>query len=98
MNHTAITVIHNEKAHRFEVLLENQIAVLDYTRRGNDMYFTHTGVPPAFEAQGIAAALTKRGLDFARDNGLTVHPLCRYTAVYMRRHKEYQSLLVKREA
>lgn len=91
----AIEVLHNTKAKHFHVTLGDQRAVLQYTQRGTDMYITHTYVPPAYEAQNIAAAMTERALNFARDNGFTVHPLCRYTAVYIRRHKEYQSLLAQ---
>ncbi len=93
MNTPAIDVVHNPAATRFEVRLGTQVAVLEYRRQGTAMYYTHVGVPPAYEAQGIAAALTKQVLEYARDHALTVHPICRYVAVYVRRHREYQSLL-----
>ena len=56
---------------------------------------THTEVPPAFEGRGIAAALVREALAWARAQGLKVWPLCSYVAVYMRRHPETQDLLAR---
>ena len=89
------TVMHNEAESRFEVALDNKVAVVDY-RKMNGVYLavTHTGVPKEYEGQGIAAKLTKALLDYARANGLKVKPLCSYARVYMDRHPEYEDLRV----
>lgn len=89
------TVVHNEAESRFEVRLGDKIAVVDYHKM-NGVYLavTHTGVPEEFEGQGIAAALTKALLDYARENGLKVKPICPYTKAYIRRHAEYEDLVV----
>lgn len=55
--------------------------------------FTHTGVPPAYEGQGIASALVKEGLAYARKEGYKVVPLCSFVAAYIKRHPEYADLL-----
>jgi predicted GNAT family acetyltransferase len=57
------------------------------------LLLTHTEVPPALEGRGIAAALVKAALDWARAEGLRVRPLCSYVVAYMRRHPETQDLL-----
>lgn len=85
-------VTHNESARRFEVALGDELAELDYYLRDNTMVITHTGVPRAWEGRGIAAALTKTALEYARSEGLTVAPLCSYVAAYMRRRPEYGNL------
>lgn len=85
-------VIHNEPAHRFEVALGEVIAELDYYLRNSTMIITHTGVPRAWEGQGIAASLTRAALDYARTQGLSVRSLCSYVTAYIRRHPEYRDL------
>ncbi|HAJ36676.1 MAG TPA: GNAT family N-acetyltransferase, partial [Chloroflexi bacterium] len=67
---TAVEVVHNEAQNRFEVSQEGHLAELDYQRAGNQIIFTHTGVPAALEGRGIAGALVKAGLNYARDHAL----------------------------
>ena len=88
-----IEVVNNEAEKRFEVNLDGKIAKLQYMRHGGDIYYTHTEVPKEFEGQGVASAMAKSALDFARENGLTVYPTCPYVSSYIRRHKEYQDLV-----
>lgn len=86
-------VTHNIAHARFEATVEGQLCVADYRLDGQVMNMTHTGVPPALEGRGIAGALVKAALAYARERGLKVRPLCSYVAAYMRRHPETQDLL-----
>lgn len=90
-----LEVRHNTGEDRFEVQAENQIAVLNYTERGNTITFTHTGVPSALEGRGIGSKLVHAGLEYAREKGYRVVPLCWFVAGYIDRHPEYQNLLHK---
>jgi predicted GNAT family acetyltransferase len=67
---TVAEVVHNEALQRFEVVQESHTAELTYRRAGNQIIFTHTGVSSALERRGIAGALVKTGLNYARDNHL----------------------------
>lgn len=84
---------HRPEASRFEADFDAGLAVCTYRRQGDTLLLTHTEVPPALEGRGIAAALVRATLDWARAEGLRVRPLCSYVAVYMRRHPETQDLL-----
>ncbi len=88
-----LPVTHNPERNRFELQIQTLTAVLDYTIQGKIIIFTHTGVPPALEGQGIGSRITRAGLDYARQNGLKVVPLCSFVDVYIKRHPEYQDLL-----
>jgi predicted GNAT family acetyltransferase len=96
MDLTTPVVRHNEAASRFEADVDGRLAVAAYRRDGEVLLLTHTEVPPAAQGRGIAAALVKSALDWARAEGLRVRPLCSYVAVYMRRHPETQDLLAGR--
>jgi predicted GNAT family acetyltransferase len=88
-----LEVRHNIAASRFEVQVEDDIAVLDYIQRGDIITFTHTGVPAELEGRGIGSQLARAGLEYAREKSFKVLPLCWFVAGYIQRHPEYQSLV-----
>ena len=88
-----VEVIHNPEKHRFELIVEEHAAVLDYMLKGKIIIFTHTGVPPAIGGRGLGSKLVKTGLGYARENHLQVRSLCWFVSKYIRRHSEYQELL-----
>ena len=79
---------HNTDLHRFECTVEGHVCVADYRLAGHVMQMTHTGVHPALQGRGIAAALVATALEHARAQGFKVDPLCSYVRVYMQRHPE----------
>ncbi len=88
-----VHVFHNEAESRFEVLQEGHRAELTYQRSGREILFTATSVPSALEGRGIAGALVRRGLDYAREQQLTVQPICPFVKGYIERKPEYQGLV-----
>ena len=87
-----VTVTHNAARQRFEATVDGVVCVADYQLRGNVLWMTHTGVPPAVGGRGIAAELVRVALEWAEAQGYTVEPSCSYVDVYMRRHPETQRL------
>ena len=85
-------VKHNPQAQRFEIELNGQLAVAEYRLEGQDIYFTHTEVPPSFEGRGIGSQLARTALDYAKEKGYTVHVLCSFIKGYIEQHPEYESL------
>ena len=90
---TPITVTHNMAASRFEAAVDGRLAVCAYHLANGVLALTHTEVPSSLQGQGIAASLVRETLQWARNEGLRVRPLCSYVAAYMRRHPETQDLL-----
>ncbi|MCB0127564.1 MAG: N-acetyltransferase [Caldilineaceae bacterium] len=88
-----LTVVHNESASRFEAEIEGRLAVVDYERRGDVLYFTHTGTPVPYRGQGVAGKVTAAALAYAREQGFQVVPICSFTSAFIRRNPQYQSLL-----
>jgi hypothetical protein len=77
--------------------MDEQFAVLTYKQQAGRIVFLHTGVPPALEGRGIASQLASFALEEARAQHLTVVPRCPFVASYIRRHREYLSLLTEAE-
>jgi len=93
MEQNKISVIHNMGKKSFEAKVKAHTAELNYHLSDGLIIFTHTGVPPALEGQGIGSLLVKTGLDFARQQNLKVRAVCWFVAGYIQRHAEYQDLL-----
>jgi predicted GNAT family acetyltransferase len=93
LNLNEVTVIHNERAHRFEAHVAGLRALIAYRRFPDRMVFTHTEVPPPLEGQGLAARLARAALDFSRTEGLRVVPLCPYVRSFIARHSEFHDLV-----
>ena len=87
-----MTPQHEHQNQRF-TLATTPTSVLDYDLSGGRVVFTHTGVPPAYRGQGLAAQLVEAGLQWAREQGLKVVPACSYVHVYIQRHPEWQNLV-----
>jgi Predicted acetyltransferase len=88
------TIVHFPEACRFETTLDDgQKAYLDYNEVEVGLNMAHTYVPKAFEGRGIAAAIVRFALEYAKENDIPVVPSCSYVAAYIKRHPEYQHLV-----
>lgn len=92
---TSSTVVHDEDSHRFTVTEDGETAELAYHTAGNQIIFTHTGVPAPLEGRGIGSSLAKAGLEYAQQQEMEVVPQCPFVRSYIERKPEYQSLLRK---
>lgn len=88
-----IVVTNNPEQHRYEINLNNEVAILTYKRGQNSITFLHTEVPPALGGKGLANKLAHFALEEARAQQLSVIPLCPFVAAYIRRHPNYLPLL-----
>jgi predicted GNAT family acetyltransferase len=92
-----LEVTDNPDAGRFEVRVGNDVAFVTYAKRGSTIAYLHTEVPMSLEGHGIAGKLAKRALEYARENGLDVVPICPYLSAYISRHPEYDDLVAPRD-
>lgn len=88
-----MTEIHHDAAsRRFVTEADGHVAFVEYEAGEGRIVITHTIVPEAIGGRGIAAALVRTALDYARAAGLKVQPQCSYADVWMQRHAEYADL------
>ena len=89
-----LEVIHLQERKRFEIHVEGKVAELDYRLRNGVISFTHTGVPQELGGRGIGSHIVRAGLDYAREKGYKVIPICSFVDAYIRRHSnEYGDLV-----
>ena len=87
-----LEIIHNPAESRFETWIDGKLAKLDYSEDGNTIVMMHVGVPHEFRGYGVAGAITKAGLEYAKTKSLRVIPMCSYVAAYIRRNPHYVEL------
>ncbi|MEI6288962.1 MAG: GNAT family N-acetyltransferase [Chloroflexota bacterium] len=88
-----MVVNNNQLNNRFEIIINSETAVLEYTIRDNSIIFTHTGVPAELEGKGLGSLLVKAGLEYADLHKLKVVPICWFVGKYLDRHPEFSHLL-----
>ena len=86
-------VVNNETAKRFETQVEGHRAILTYRVFRNEIFLTHTEVPPDIEVRGVGSRLAHDALEYARSSHLQVVPVCPFVADYIGKHPEYQALV-----
>ena len=79
-------VADNRPAHRFELVVDGQVAFLNYERRPDALVLEHTEVPASLRGHHIADRLVRAGLDAAARERLRVIALCPFVKSYLRRH------------
>ncbi len=56
----------------------DELAKLTYRKEGENLYFESTVVSPELRGQGIAGKLFDAGVEYARENGYKIVPICSY--------------------
>lgn len=84
----------NENKKRFELEVDGHIAFIDYIlNKENIIFLTHTEVPEALGGKGVGTRLVEHALQYIKEKGYPLAPLCPFVAKYMRKHPEWQTLL-----
>ncbi len=90
-----IAVVDNPGSHRFEIRVDGQVAgFARYRLAPGRIVFIHTEIDPVYEGKGLGSKLAAGALDAARERSLGIEPQCPFIAAYVKRHPEYESLVV----
>lgn len=87
-------IIDNRARNRYELTVDGHTAHVDYSREPGVITFIHTIVPEELGGRGIGTKLAQHVLDEARRSGEKVIPQCPFIAAYIKRHQEYQDLVL----
>lgn len=84
-----MNVEHDIERSRFVIPLGGGEAQLVYAMMGNDAIdLQHTEVPLSDRNRGVADALVRQAMTYARHQGLRIIPTCSYVRAWLRRHPE----------
>jgi len=84
----------NPSDNRFELEVNDELAVAYYSRSPGIITFTHTEVPPALSGQGIGSRLARGALELVRIEGLKVVAKCPFISAFIAKHPEFNNLLL----
>jgi len=84
----------NTDKSRFEWKQDKHIAFANYSMTNNMLYIEYVEAPQSLRGTGAASKLMEQIAHYAQQNELKIQPICNYAAAWMRKHKEYHSLLV----
>lgn len=91
-----IELTKNEDKKRFEMVVDNHTAFVEYIlTNDNVMFLTHTEVPKSLGGKGVGGSIVEKSLNYIKEKEYTLAPLCPFVASYLRKHPEYKTLLAK---
>ncbi len=94
MNYKDLSVTNNEQEQRYEFIVDDQVSFIDYEKKGDKIFLTHTEVPEELEGKGVASAMVEKTFTEIENQGLKVVPYCSYVKVFLKRHPEWNRLIV----
>lgn len=73
---------------------ENRIGLMTYsTVDKNRIIIEHTEVDPEFQGKNYGYELMEAAVQYARESGLKITPVCRFAKVVFDKKKEYSDVL-----
>ena len=81
-------VIDDAGNHRFLLEQEGSEAELVYRRNGRRLVLVHTEVPDEIGGRGIGGRLVRAAVEQARQDGLTLVPICPYATQWLHKHPD----------
>ncbi len=90
------SLVNNKTQNRFEIVVNDSIAFIDYTEKDKQVALVHTEVPEVIGGKGVAAALVEKTLYYLENNNKSLLPLCPYVFAYIKRHPEWKRIVDER--
>ncbi|UNZ16764.1 GNAT family N-acetyltransferase [Streptomyces sp. 891-h] len=88
----------NPAESRYEARIGGSLAgIAQYLRAPGVIAVTHTEVEPEYEGRGVGGALSHHILETAQEAGEKVAPICPFFANYIRKHPDYQPLVIEKQ-
>ena len=86
---------HNETDKRFEIFQDGKSAgFMTYTWAGDDKFIIeHTEVGEQYGGLGLGKKLVEAGVNFAKEKGVKIIPLCPFAKAVIQKNSDWQDLV-----
>lgn len=84
----------NTSEQRFELEVDQHIAFISYEQQDDVLSLLHTESPAALAGRGVGSALVEKTLQYIKEHQLKLKPLCPFVGAFLKRHPQWQSLVV----
>lgn len=88
-----LPLIKNEEKQRFELVVDEHIAFIEYEENEKIIRLIHTESPEAIAGRGVATALIEKTLNYLEENSYGLVPVCPLIFAYIKRHPEWKRLV-----
>jgi predicted GNAT family acetyltransferase len=90
-----VRVVDNPGELQYELWVNGAcVGMIAYRLRPGVRTLIHTELDPAFQDRGLGSTLVSGALEDIRDQGLAVAPICPFVHRFLRKHPEYEDLVV----
>lgn len=86
-------LIHQKEEQRFDYVLEQGTAFVEYRLLGEVYDLYHVRVPESLRGQGVAGKMMQAVLEFIKAEKGQIRATCSYAQAYLEKHPEYQDLV-----
>jgi predicted GNAT family acetyltransferase len=86
-------IVDNAAMHRFEMPVEDELAVAYYQEQDGRVVLLHTEVPQRFSGQGVGSRLARAVFETLKERERRVIAKCPFMASYATKHPEYLAIL-----
>lgn len=86
--------LNNEAQRRLEYHIDGAIVFANYHKKDGVLFIDYVEAPPQLRGSGAAGKLMRFVMQHAREKSLKITPICSFALSWMKRHPEYQDLLV----
>lgn len=85
----------DEKHGSFEAIIDgNRAGLMTYTWAGEDRFIIdHTEVEEAYNGKGVGKEMLIKAVEFARENGKKIIPLCPFAKATFQKNEDLQDVL-----
>lgn len=90
----SLELVKNDSLNRFEMKVGENLAIIEYKELSGKLALLHTEVEPALEGKGAGTAIVEKTLDYIEKNNLKLIPLCPLVVAYIKRHPEWNRIVV----
>ncbi len=88
------SVTENAAAHRFELKVEDHLAITDYRETAGGIDLVHTEVPDALSGRGVGSRLAQGVFDQLRASGRKAKLSCSFLKAWAARHPDVSDLIL----
>ncbi|SEN44020.1 hypothetical protein SAMN05216436_11646 [bacterium A37T11] len=90
-----LPLIKNTDESHFELTVDGYTAFILYKERPGKIWLIHTESPPELAGRGVATTLIEKTLAYLDENHFKLVPLCPMIVAYIKRHPEWNRLVVE---
>lgn len=69
-----------------------RLATSTFSMAGNKMIIDHTEVDESLKGKSVGIAIIKTAVEYAREKGIKIIPLCPFAAAMFRKHPEFSDV------